>query len=277
MDKLNKVFLHHQRIEKFQVKVDNSLDKFRKVHVKLQNEAIKQRIKNKNKPFFDTGLLSKFTSSREQRHFLSGGLNRFFKNEDCENNYENNMKFIKKYSNFNKKIEFNGYKIDIHMVHNVMHKQKLENAGFPALSVSTSCKKKDNICYMQIVDIHCIDSKACNNLAMNFNKNFIGHIINIDKKKNIISFIDTNKTIKDLFPYYIKNHNYCDLPFWSNLQYVNSWNACVCIIDDSNIIACINWGFQNNDKLIVPLAIDPVQNTNKAYIQHHQELLNQFL
>lgn len=276
MDKLNKVFLHNQRIEKFQVKVDNSLDKFRKVHVKLQNEAIKQRIKNKNKPSFDAGLLSKFASSREQKHFLSSGLNRFFKNEDCENNNENNMKFIKKYSNFNKKIEFDGYKIDIHMVNNVMHKQKLENAGFPALSILTSCKKKDNICYMQMVDLHCVDNKACVAMIEKLEHSKC-YIIKVDKKKNIITFIDANKNNNTIMPYMWNTPLYNDLPFFINLDVVCQWNACVCVIDDSNIIACINWGFQNNDKLIVPLAIDPVQNTNKAYIQHHQELLNQFL
>jgi len=272
MDKLNKTFLHHQRINKFKAKVDNSLDKFRKIHIKIQNEAIKQRIKNKNIPSYDTALLTKFATSKEHKHFLSNDMNCFFKND--VDSTDITTKFIKKYSNSSKKIVFGEYKIDIHMVNNVMHKQKLPNAGFPAISIATTCKKKGNISYCQFAKIKCDDKESCQVMVNELNNSNV-YVIDVDKKNNCITTLDINKNNKCSVLF--NNNIYDCLPFWDNLKNISSLNFCTCIVDIDTVVACIEWGFDNNDKLIIPLAKQPVQNTNKAYMAHHQSVIDEYI
>ena len=276
MDKLQKVFVNNQRIEKFQDKVDNHCEKFKKNQLKLHNDLVKQRIKNKGKTTYDANVIAKFAKSKEERNFISDGVKQYFMNEVSNDDIEKCHKMIKKYSNFSKKIEFDEYKIDIEFINNVGYKQKLPNFCFPAIMINTRCKKKEMIKYFQHVTVCADSAKDYERLCDYMVKCFKGFIVHMNKSKHEITFIDSDRDINKT-PFLCKDNIFTQCPFWSSLCGIKSVYICTCVVDCTEVIACIEWGFENNDKVLLPVAIQPVQNTNKPYKEHCQQMLNNIL
>jgi hypothetical protein len=276
MEKVQKVFLNHQRCEKFQAKVDNYAEKFKKNQLKLHNELVKERIKNKGKSTYDEKVISKFAKSKEEKQFIMDGVKHYYLNEVSKEDLENCPKMVKKYSNFSKKIEFDDYKIDIEFVNNVGYKQKLPNFCFPSIMINTRYKKKEGIKYFQHVTVCTNSTQDFMQLQDYMNKCFRGFIISENKSKHELTFITSEGDI-DKVPFVCKDNVFTHCPFWTKLSGIKSVNVCTCVVDCTNVIACIEWGFENSDKVLLPVAIQPVHNTNKSYKEHCQKMLNDIL
>lgn len=276
MDKLQKVFINNQRVEKFQAKADNHSEKFKKNQLKLHNELVKQRIKNKGKATYDANVIAKFAKSKEERNFISNGVKHYYLNEVSKDDLENCHKMVKKYSNFSKKIEFDDYKLDIEFVNNVGYKQRLPNFCFPAIMINTRCKKKDGIKYFQHVTVCADSSQGYQQLLDYMNKCFRGFVISENKSKCELTFVTSEGDINKV-PFICKDNVFTHCPFWTSLSGIKSVNVCTCVVDYLEVIACIEWGFENSDKVLLPVALQPVQNTNKAYKEHCQKILDNIL
>jgi hypothetical protein len=275
MEKLQKVFLHNQRVEKFQQKVDKNGEKFQKIQLKLHNELVKQRIKNKGKATYDNSIVSKFAKSKDEKEFLMNGAKQFYMNDVSPSDLENSHKMVKKYSNFSKKIEFDNYKIDIEYVNNVGYKQKLSNFCFPSISINTKCKHKDHIKYFQHMTISYNSAKDLDDVLEHIKKFCKVYIVHINKSRCEITCVCVND-INDT-PYVCKDNVFVNCPFWNELCGVKCVHICTCVVDKQEIITCIEWGFDNDDKALIPVAKQPFQNTDKAYIIQCQNMLNDIL